>query len=171
MHNSNKINIQFAQLKSISTLSNKKAQGGDITMIFAFMFLLIIIGTGIVAGLASFFGAEYDYRKIDAQLLNYKITKCLQENKINFGQEPELIKQQIYEKCQLNKNSLEQNFYLKIQIPDKPTIKLGRGDNTQCELQKLNTNFPVCIDHTLTINNQQITIQSGSKLKTQTKIT
>ena len=78
---------------------NKKADLGDMTMIFSFAFLLIVIGSGIAIGIAMFYSSNYDFRETDAVLLNYKLSKCLLNNQF-----PEdNIETQLYTLCNINK--------------------------------------------------------------------
>ena len=51
----------------------KKAQTGEGTWLIVFVVMLAIIGLGLLWGMTAFFGVEYDFRGIDAEILNFKI--------------------------------------------------------------------------------------------------
>ena len=64
-------------------IKDKKAQTGDIIMILAFMFLLLIIGTAIYFGTSLFFSSNYDFRKIGYQFDSTAILTA-EQKKIKF---------------------------------------------------------------------------------------
>lgn len=129
-------------------ISHKKAALGDMTMVFAFLFLLIISDLGILAGIWIFYGSSYDAREAEASLLNYKIKDCILNNEINEG-----ITEEIFlELCSLNKNAIEKNNIIKLckndpDCIDSDTPLFYMGSNFQAclfEGAKKNENFPQC---------------------------
>jgi len=141
---------------------NKKAALGSQTMIWLFILLLLIIGGGIVGGISMFFGSEYDFRKVDASLLNYKIATCIKENSLEFNEDLEIFEQTFYQTCQLNKEITKNNFFIFIEFSSDGTYQIGPGDRTQCALAEKNKNFPKCINTTIQTAQQSIFIETGS---------
>ncbi|MBI2451661.1 hypothetical protein HYV50_01120 [Candidatus Pacearchaeota archaeon] len=149
-------------------IENKKAQLGSQMMIFAFIFLLLIAGIGIVTGIYIFFSSEYDFRQIDAEILNYGVNSCLQKKEINFNVPPQELENEILKKCALHKTVTDNYFLISIknEADNKILLKLGKGDETRCGLAEKNTQFPKCTNSTVTLkinNNQQtLLILTGS---------
>ena len=143
-------------------IKSKKAQTGDMMMIFAFMFLLLIIGTGIYFGTSLFFSSNYDFRKTDTEILNRKLTSCFKENNINL-ENPEALKEEISTLCKINPQVIE-NYLLIIIFKDSspgPFLKIGKGDETSCALEEKNINFPKCMTSEIikNYNKQPITLK------------
>ena len=143
---------------------NKKADAGDFAMIFSFIFLLLIVGVGIVAGVIIVFGSEYDFRQAEAETLNYAIKNCISENQDYFSSiTKDTLKNELYGKCRLNKDVVEKNNIIKIDRNDE--ILFLFGDSVKCGI-KGNENYPKCSQDTLIIksNNNDISfsILTGS---------
>jgi len=120
-------------------MHNKKAQFGKQIMIFPFVFLLIIIALGISAGVVIYFGTGYDFRALDASLLSYKIEKCVLENS-----DLNKLKDNFYETCRLNKESLEKNkFFFKV-CRDLNAIDCANTEDDKNILVSLGSNFQPC---------------------------
>ena len=129
-------------------ITNKKGQLGEQLVVFAFLFLMAVVGGGIVIGTSMFVGSGYDFREGDARLLGVKIENCVNDgfnlsgvkDSANFGL--------LSEKCGLNKDILES--YYKIRICDRKFVKnvgecvnaqnpvFGFGDVTPCEFADSN---------------------------------
>lgn len=62
---------------------NKKAQLGDQIPFVAFLFLLVVIGAGIVFGVFMFFGGESNFRGGEASILANYVGECLTEKDIS----------------------------------------------------------------------------------------
>lgn len=149
-------------------LKNKKALLGNQLMIFVFIIILIIIAVSIVTGVSMYYGKEYDFRKVDAQLLNYKITRCLAENEIDFSLPFEKLENEIFTLCDLNKQVIEDNFYIKISVNGE--LKFKEKDADVCALSDKNENFPVCIETESQINSKTFTVLTGSSQRTKEKV-
>ena len=144
----------------------KKAQAGNALMIFWFIFLLILVGGGIVIGIGMFFGSEYDFRQVDADLLNIKINSCLQENPLDFSKTNSEIENEIFEKCKINEKLSEHGLFILIKNKTQEQIlKIGSGDNTQCALADRNENFPRCENSTIILAKEKYFIFTGSNQK------
>ncbi len=144
---------------------NKKAALGSQTMIFVFLLIVLLILGGLVTGVSMFFGKEYDFRGVDASILNYKIQKCLAENNFNFALPEKEFEQTFYSSCQLDQNITKQNFFVLIKYDNKKIYEIGPGDITQCALADKNPNYPKCVNSTLTLNQKIIFIETGSNQK------
>jgi len=139
---------------------NKKADLGDYAMFFSFFLMLVIISAGITAGVYLNFGKEYDFRKVDADILNYKIKTCLSSNDFNFQLPQEELEKELLEKCRLNNNTKENHL---VMIKLNGEIKYGSESyETTCSLSEKNKNYPVCSTSTLTKEQNKFTILTGS---------
>jgi len=135
---------------------NKKAQLGEQMTFFAFLFLLIIIGLGIVAGVYIFFGSGYDFRSVDADLLNYKIRNCISNNLLDDN-----FKNNFYEICKIDLKVIEdKNYIIRILADEKEFFDFG--DELQCELSAKNINYPKCTSVNFNSNGKNIFILTGS---------
>ncbi len=134
---------------------NKKAQAGHMTMVVTFMICLGILGTFISISSQIYFGKEYDFRKVDSVILNYKIKECLQNN-FDFSLEKEEYETYIFEKCHLNKEIIEKYFVLGVYIDDSP-IYQWKSENNLCALSDKNPTYPKCIEKSFQINSNEIT--------------
>lgn len=153
---------------------NKKGLLGEQLMIFPFLFFLVIIGVGIVGGVLLFFGGEYDYRSVDASVLNYKIRECLVEEDIDFSLEGEDFEKDIYEKCLIDKNALvSHNLFFRICrdsencfLDDNPLISMG-SNYQSCEFEgvKDNNAFPKCKKGSVFVEGMRYDVISGSNQK------
>lgn len=151
---------------------NKKASADSWIMIGWFIFLVIIMCIGIVVQVESFFDIGFDTRQIDSATLNAILQNCLTENEINFESSREQITEQIFEKCSLNKEVIENSMLLIINLENENKIKIGRGDETACALVNKNNDYPKCeISKVKLIENKKIlTIITGSYQDSQQKI-
>ena len=151
----------------------KKAALGSQTMIYLFIIIWLIIIGGIVWGLLSFFGSEYDFRQVDADILNYQIKKCLSEEDINLDinlkTDLQAFEQELYTKCNLDENITKENFYIFIDLSGEQTYIVGKGDKTQCALSEKNENYPKCKNSTLIKDQKTIFIQTGSNQRSAKK--
>lgn len=154
-------------------IKNKKADLGDMTMVFAFLFLLIISDLGILAGIWIFYGSGYDAREAEASLLNYKIKDCILNNEIS----DDITEEIFFELCSLNKKAIEANNIIKLcknepQCVDSDTPLFFSGSNFQSclfEGAKKNENFPQCKTTSFQKNSDTYQIIVGSKQLSRTK--
>jgi len=110
---------------------HKKAQLGEQIMVFMFIFLMFVIGAGIVLGTYFFVGPEFDFRNAEADMLSYKIRTCINANEVVLTGDAEQNLKLVYEKCSINKNLLDMNNFIKI------------CDNTKNPLDCVNKENPV----------------------------
>jgi len=150
-------------------MNNKKAEIGTQLMFFLFIFVLLLTGIGIVAGVTIFFGREYDFREIDAKILSYKIIKCLEKNKIEKGDA-------FLKSCGIKEETIGEEIFLKVCInsenclieTDKNKIIFVKGKNFQlCGFKgaKRNKNYPICIERTFEKLKDEYEIVSASNNK------
>ncbi|MFH1425148.1 MAG: hypothetical protein ABIG28_00245 [archaeon] len=150
--------------------THKKAQAGNQLMIFPFLFLLIVIGTGIWLGISMFFGSEYDFRKIDATLLHNSIRSCISENNFDWSLPREELEKEFYKTCKINQEVVESYLGIEIKVNDEIKVK-WLGDPTQCALADKNKNFPRCENSTTPLNEEEIKITAGSNQHSRVEIT
>ena len=137
-------------------MKNKGGQLGEQTTVFAFLFLLVIIGIGIAGGIYVFFGSSYDFRYIESDLLNYKIRNCLSENVFDDN-----FKNNFYEICKIDKKVIEDNEYvIRILVDGKEFLKLG--NEVECELSGKSESYPECEDASFNLNGKEIQVLTGS---------
>ena len=146
----------------------KKAQADSMLMLLPFMTMLIIITLGVVLATSMFFGSEYDYRQVDADILNYKIRKCISEQEIDWTLPEAELKQEIIEKCRLFEI---EDHLIWIEINEEFKIKIGKGDKTQCSLGHLNENYPLCTNSTIIKQDSKFLIITGSNQHSRTLVT
>jgi hypothetical protein len=85
---------------------NNRGTVGDQLMIFQFLFLLFIVGIGIVAGVAILYGGDYDSRKVEAEILNYRVKECFLAN--------EKISDDFFGKCDFDQKIIEKYYKIRI---------------------------------------------------------
>jgi hypothetical protein len=141
--------------------TNKKAVLGPGMMIGVFLLIVIMIVAGISIGTVIFFGKEYDFRKADASILNYKIFKCFSENQIDYTSSN--FESEFYSTCSINKDTINQsNYLIQIYLDNERIFRDGKGSSTQCALAEKNEKFPKCVNSTITKDEKTIFIQTGS---------
>ncbi len=153
---------------------NKKAEteAGEFLMLIAYMMVMVAIGFGIWAGTSFFFSAEYDFRTVDAELLNNKISACIQNNNINWDQsDKNTLTQEFLTKCQLNQKILNSSLFILVKSNDLQLIRLGKGDEVQCNLSDKNNLYLRCFNSTLQNENRKYFIQTGSNQKSEQRLT
>ncbi len=143
---------------------NRKGAIGEQLSVFYFIFLMLMIGVGIVIGTSIFYGKGYDYRQTEADLLNYKIEKCILENDLdeNFFKE-----ENFFANCKLSKEVLTRNNLLKICdgfgencfVNREAYVILGSNFNS-CKLE--NKNSPKCSVKEIEKDGKRYVIISGS---------
>ena len=94
-------------------LRNKKA--GEKLLSIWWLFIIAMVGTGIVFGVSMFYSAEIDVRKMEAEILNDKISDCLFEQGVLIDN---LLENDfdIFQECKLNKKVIDSDFYFNISI-------------------------------------------------------
>jgi hypothetical protein len=146
-------------------MRNRKGQLGEQILVFPFFFFLVVIGVGIVAGMLLYFGEGYDFRSIDAEVLNYRIRECLMDGKLDLNSlSGEEIKNQIFEKCGMNKKVLgEKRFVIEIKRASDGKVIYEFGSSENCLLNvKENRAFPICKEGEVDINGERYEIMTGS---------
>jgi hypothetical protein len=122
----------------------KKGDVGDMTLIVMYVLNFLIIGAGVAIAFAIFFGSEYDFRQIDANILFYKIEKCTLEQDINWDLSGGEFQKEFFEKCGLADSMQNKSFVLSISIRGESNSKYESGDKKLCLLWDKNENFPRC---------------------------
>ncbi len=150
-------------------IKNKKAEEtGDQIMVFAFMFLLVIIGVGIWLGVSIYFGSSYDSRQVDANLLLYKVENCFtNSNIIEFQGD-------FYAICGINQGVVENN-QLMIKVCSGNDVNscinnassflfFGKNLAVDCALTGGNSNnaYPKCSNDEITKDGKSYIIITGS---------
>jgi len=149
---------------------NRGGQAGEQLMIFPFLFLLIIIGVGIVGGVVIFFGAEYDVRQIDADILNYKIRECISEGEVDLTHQPAPKEEEFYKNCRISESAIvENNLIFKICLGDGDCVQddgiIGVWSNLEtCRFEgvKENDAFPKCSKSEVEKDGKSYKIITGS---------
>lgn len=142
---------------------NNKAELGEQMFLIYFIFLLIIITVGIVAGSYSAFGKPYDSRKVDSALLLNHVEQCLE----NTPQLSEVRIRAVLANCGIDKQMLEKGFTLALYVEGKEVFR--NGDTVVCGLEYKYPNGPRCSYETinLDIDNslKEVSIIAGSNIK------
>lgn len=134
----------------------KKGELGNMTLIISFLFILGIIGFGIVSGNYAFFKDGHDIRQAEANSLNEKITECFSEN------EEILHENDLFSKCGIDEEIIEKNFLIVIKKDNAEIINVGKHDETRCILGDKNKQFPKCKNSTISKDGSQYFILTGS---------
>ena len=144
---------------------------GEALMFFAFIFLILIIGAGLVWGTSSFYGRDYEFRHIEAELLAEHTLKCFKQREF-FTQGFD-----IYSECGLNKDVVENGKYL-IYFESKEDgnkkFTLGVLDyKNQCSFlgSRSNDDFPKCVNGTTSLGDEEFYYVFGSDQNKQRSLT
>lgn len=141
---------------------NKK---GDEQIMSIWMFIIwIVVGIGIVSGIAFFYSSEADARTPQAQALAQRIAICLS------SENPDKILNEnfnIFSECNLEKEAFKDNIFMKIKINNKEIIEGNPDIENQCKLQEKATaeNFAKCSSLKIYPDNTLIEITTGSNIK------
>jgi hypothetical protein len=142
-------------LKRGVKLKNKRAQLGDQVMIIPFLFLLIVIGIGITAGVYLFYGAEYDFRQVQADILNFRVKNCVLDKEIDFSSETDF-----FEKCGIFFGVQKKEVLIEISSDGERIF--GWGDETACLLSGKNDEYPKCKITEFEKNEKTFKVLTGS---------
>ena len=148
---------EHSELQEVLVMNRKAAD--DQIMVFVFFILVFIVGAGLMAGVFMFFGSEYDIRKTDADILNYRIQKCISEN-------PEITDniQNLLDSCQLNKETIETNYQILIYLDE--TIIYGQENLlAECTLGEKNADYPKCSNSLVDVEGKNVKIITGANQK------
>ncbi len=150
---------------------DKKAQTvGNQVMGIAFVFFLVLIVGGISLGIYAYFGTPYDYKNIDAAILNFRIRECIMNND-SLTLNAESFKNNFYSACNINKDSLSTGKLI-IKIcedssdclkEEKPLVIEG-GNFEACFLKgaRDNPSYPKCKIEVIEKNDKKYEIITGS---------
>jgi len=126
---------------------NKK---GDKLLSFWWLFVLMIVGGGVVIGVGLFYSAEVDVRDVEAEILNDKILDCIIEE--GFLVEGFSNDFDIFEKCKISSKVFSENgFYFKILFEGEETFEIKKGTSFETECEAVEDNevkakyFPECV--------------------------
>jgi hypothetical protein len=140
-------------------MHNTKAQIGEQIMNLSLILQLVVLALGIVIGVWIFFyNSDYDFRGVDANILNTKIKQCLLDQQLDFALPQDQFEQELYQKCQLDSKVLQENWVIGIYLDGNQVYK--KGDIVSCQLQDKNEDFPRCAESTFTkkIEDKQVTV-------------
>ncbi len=144
---------------------NKKGDGGDVMMFFAFLFLIIIILTGLWLGIFAFFGDGYDFRRAEAEIMADKISNCFGEKGISKLLEGSFT-EQLKRECGFNDNIEKERLVYLRNLEDETERFAGVLDyKNQCffEGAERNRNYPVCVKFEFSNGEERFEVITGSK--------
>ncbi len=142
-------------------MKNKKAQVGEQTMNLSLLLQLGFLALGIIAGVWIFFyNSGYDFRSIDAELLNSRLQSCFRQNNLNFSLPREEFFKELFETCKIEQQEITDDWVIAIYIDELSEPKYKHGDPLSCQLQSKNEGLPRCVESTfqITINEKTATI-------------
>lgn len=131
---------------------------GEGLMFFAFIFIMGILGAGIVWGVSSFFGSGYDGRNVEASTLLDSLKVCFQEHDF-FSPGFDVSKE-----CGLNANVIDDGKHF-IFVNGSKSFIYGVSDYiNQCNFEgaKLNSGYPVCVNGTFVKDGARFDVVVGS---------
>ncbi len=137
---------------------NKRGALGEQLHIITFLFLLIVAGLGIVAGVFLFFGEGYDFKVTAGEIFVNNLGECFLENaelivNINNLGSDEEKRNLIYSECELDGKVVEDSFLYSI----SDLIRFGL-DDTICLTQK----EKICAGRIIEINGKNYRILAKS---------
>ncbi|PIN92997.1 hypothetical protein COU54_04565 [Candidatus Pacearchaeota archaeon CG10_big_fil_rev_8_21_14_0_10_31_24] len=128
------------------------------------LFMLIAFSFAIGLGQGLFFGEDYEFRNVEAQILNLKVKDCISNNLY------ENIWADFYKVCNLNEKVLKERLEevkLNIMVCEgecnsgKEVFRLG-SDFTSCDLDGKNENYKKCYKDKFIKNGKSFEIWTGS---------
>jgi len=147
---------------------NNKGDTGNQMMSLFYVFLMLVVAVGLSTGIFIFFGAEYQFKQIDADEMYLKVSDCVLQNSL--GE----IGNNFYSVCGINKPVAEKYFRVKIcvngnsdcVVSDSSLFVLG-SDFQSCVLKgiKDNSNFPRCVNGFVKKGSDNVEIIAGSQQK------
>lgn len=139
---------------------NKKGNAGDQLMIFSFLLFMVIIGGGIVAGTAIYFGSGYDARVMDAGVFYNSVVECLREKKIDF--DAGKFQEEFYKECRFNKKAIEEKLVLRVRVNDAELISLNNPKACLFSGGRKNPSYPRCVEGVIKVDGKRVEIVAGS---------
>lgn len=138
----------------------KTDKRGDViphmTMALYYLGMIVVIVGGTILSLYIFFGSGYDYRSADASVLAYKLEKCIVEKEISAN-----FWDNLYEKCDIKKEIIEESFVIGISMDGKKVFKTGDSESCMFEAQKAK-DYPVCSSRSFQKGNVNFDVSAGS---------
>jgi hypothetical protein len=139
---------------------------GEALMFFSFMFIMLILGAGVVWGTLSFIGNGYDGRASEAAQLGMSVEECITSHNVfapGFD---------IFASCDLNKEIINDKHMILIYSKSDSTKVLTFGVNdyvNQCSLSgaRKNGGYPRCLEGTVYRGNEPIGFVVGSNQRSQ----
>lgn len=149
-------------------LLDKKGDLGDVTMFLVYMFFMTVIGVGIFGGMYIFFVQGYEFREVDAEILSYKIQRCIMDNEID-----DSFRDKFYEMCKIDKDVVDKYSLIKVcrnsddcvNERSNEGILIGEGSKYQaCRFEggKENDAFPKCVNTVFVKGRERFEIITGS---------
>ena len=149
-------------------LVNRKGQAGENISIFTYLFFMIVIGVGLYVGLNLFFIQGYEFRVVEADLLNYKIRECIIDNNVDDN-----FRENFYDVCRLKRDVVEKYNLIRIcknsddciSERDENSLLIGEGSKFQaCKFKggKENDFFPRCVIKSFVKGRDRFEVITGS---------
>lgn len=141
---------------------NRRAQLGDQVMIFPFLFIMILIGGGIVGGTLLFFGKEYDVRQSEANTLAYVLQRCVQQNTFNWNAAD--IEQELYKLCKIDGLILSEGSLVRLKRNSVDVFSINSGKIEGCFFTGAAKNlaYPKCTTVTFSKEGTNYELTTGS---------
>lgn len=143
-------------------IKERKGRLGDQVAISTLLFLMFVLAGGIAIGAYIFYGDEYDFRPLEAGILNYNIRECIIDKRIDFV--GDINADKFYPNCGLNKEVIEGNNIIQININGKDSFSVNKGKVESCRLEgaKKNVNYPKCDIKEFDFDGKKYEIIAGS---------
>ena len=141
----------------------RRGQFGDQFFAVLFVFLMIVIGGGIVFGVSAFFGGESEFRLVEADILYSLIQHCLLHTEMNW-QALQKSDEVFYSTCRLDRSVVENYSLIQIVEDGKEVFSVNKGKTVSCALTGAASNdaYPKCISHAFFIQGRRYVILTGS---------
>ena len=138
---------------------NRKADLGDNIVSVYFIFLLFIVAVAAAGMIIMFFGAGYDGRAMESDILLRKIVACIKQNGFE--------ETSFYKLCSLNKDVIVDRFALRISRIENGEEKILQNYNnpTLCGIRAVvskASNYPKCSSQKFDLNGIKYAVVVGS---------
>ncbi|MBX4211923.1 hypothetical protein KW787_00505 [Candidatus Pacearchaeota archaeon] len=125
---------------------------------FIFIFVCLLIIGGVVAGNTIALGDDFNYKPLDAAILNAQVQKCLSLHDIS------KISSDFYATCGINESIIKKYYRIKIcdtvECIGSKGIFSTEGDFEICGITGINknSNYPSCSTSQILISSKKYTI-------------
>lgn len=163
-------------MKIVRILKSKKGEGiGTQISFLMFLFMMVIVATGLALGASAVYYRGYDFRHVDSNLLAYEVKECMSNNIADVSS-GDFFKN-LYVKCGISEKVVENNYGLKICLggdfdscrrgQDNILFRGGKQDFVACALNNAENGgvLGLCGLAEITLNNKKYLVVTLSNAR------